>query len=200
MFGCIINDLFLYYLGILHSWCVCSSSNKSILLFMERSLQLDLEYLNHKNMVIVHVMFTLMCNVIKCNVMKSMFILKRPSIFSKTNNPYNYYSLLLPLKWMPQMTCYPIQCFSVSHGKGKKTFKSNVCQNSFYFYLDTSAVIILRSCLGNRLYEMIIILCDTAGLTNILSLGLKFVFISTLQNWRLIAGIKIGWFEKCNVI
>ena len=129
----IFNDLFLYYLGILHSWCVCSSSNKSILLFMERSLQLDLEYLNHKNMVIVHVMFTLMCNVIKCNVMKSMFILKRPSIFSKTNNPYNYYSLLLPLKWMPQMTCYPIQCFSVSHGKGKKTFKSNVCQNSFYF-------------------------------------------------------------------
>ena len=129
----LFNDLFLYYLGILHTWCVCSSSNKSILLFMERSLQLDLEYLNHKNMVIVHVMFTLMCNVIKCNVMKSMFILKRPSIFSKTNNPYNYYSLLLPLKWMPQMTCYPIQCFSVSHGKGKKTSKSNVCQNSFYF-------------------------------------------------------------------
>ena len=127
------KDRFLYYLGILYTWCVCSSSNKSILLFMERSLQLDLEYLNHKNMVIVHVMFTLMCNVIKCNVMKSMFILKRPSIFSKTNNPYNYYSLLLPLKWMPQMTCYPIQCFSVSHGKGKKTFKINVCQNSFYF-------------------------------------------------------------------
>ena len=98
------------------------------------------------------------------------------------------------------MTCYRIQCFSVSHGKGKKTFKSNVCQNSFYFLLDTTAVIILRSCLGYRLYEMIIILCNRASLTNILSLGLKFVFISTLQNWRLIAGIKIGWYEKCNLI
>ena len=98
------------------------------------------------------------------------------------------------------MICYRIQCCSVSHGKGKKTFKSNVCQNSFYFLLDTSADIILQFCLVYRLYEMIIILCDTASLTNILSLGLKFVFISTLQNWRLIAGIKIGWYEKCNVI
>ena len=69
-----------------------------------------------------------------------------------------------------------------------------------FIYLDTSAVIILRSCLGNRLYEMIIILWDIASLTDILSFGLKFVFISTLQNWRLIAGIKIGWYEKCNVI
>ena len=142
---------------------------------MARSLQLDLEYLNHKNMVIVHVMFTLMCNVIKCNVMKSMFILKRPSIFSKTNNPYNYSSLLLPLKWMPHdMLSHSM--ISVSHGKGKKTFKSNVCQNSFYFLLDTNAVIILRSYVGYRLYEMIIILCDTAGLTNILSLGVQICF------------------------
>ena len=143
---------------------------------MERSLQLDLEYLNHKNMVIVHVMFTLMCNVIKCNVMKSMFILKRPSIFSKTNNPYNYYSLLLPLKWMPHDMLSYSMFFRVPWKRQENIQIQCLPKQFLFILLDTTAVIILRSCLDYRLYEMIIILCNGASLTNILSLGLKFVF------------------------